>query len=236
MQLTTNEEKYFFASFVARNKTYLTLLKLWKDSTGKSSRPNRNSFSSHKLVLLGGQSVGKTSLTLRFVDGKFTSGQTSTIVAAFLSKTIQLEDETIKLEIWDTAGQERFNSLVPMYYRGAGAAIIVYDITSSKSFQRAKSWIGELHRQANPDIVIALAGNKSDDASNRLVTYDEAFILAEKNNLIFFETSAKDGHNVDELFMAISKKMSQNNIVNAPNVIQLEEEHEEKKSVNSCNR
>ena len=104
---------YFFASFAARDKTYLTLSKLWKDSTGKSSRPNRNSFNSHKLVLLGGQSVGKTSLTLRFVDGKFTSGQTSTIVAAFLSKTLQLEDETIKLEIWDTAGQERFNSLVP---------------------------------------------------------------------------------------------------------------------------
>ena len=232
MQLTTNEEIYFFASFAARDKTYLTLLKLWKDSTGKSSRPNRNSFSSHKL---GGQSVGQTSLTLRFVDGKFTSGQTSTIVAAFLSKTLQLEAETIKLEIWDTAGQERFNSLVPMYYRGAGAAIIVYDITSSKSFERAKSWIGELHRQAKPDIVIALAGNKCDDASNRLVTYDEAFILAEKNNLIFFETSAKDGHNVDEIFKTISKKMSQNSIVNAPNIIQLEEEDGEKSTVNWCN-
>ena len=95
--------------------------------------------------------------------------------------------------------------------------------------------IGELHRQAKPDIVIALAGNKCDDASNRLVTYDEAFILAEKNNLIFFETSAKDGHNVDEIFMAISKKKSQNSIVNAPNVIQLEEEYGEKKSVNWCN-
>ena len=108
------EEKYFFTSFAARDKTYLTLLELLKDSTGKSSRPNRNNFSLHKLVLLEGESVGKTSLTVRFADGKLMSDQTTTIVAAFLSKTIQLEDETIKVEIWDTAGQERFNSLLKM--------------------------------------------------------------------------------------------------------------------------
>ena len=157
------------------------------------------------MVLLGEQSVGKTSLTLRFTNDTFIPDQPATIGAAFMSKTMQLEDETIKLEIWDTAGQERYRSLTPMYYRGARAALVVYDITNFNSFERAKSWIEELHRQAKPDIVIALAGNKCDDASNRLVTYDEAFILAEKNNLIFFETSAKDGHNVDEMFKTISK-------------------------------
>ena len=67
-----------------------------------------------------------------------------------------LDDTTVKFEIWDTAGQERYHSLAPMYYRGAQAAIVVYDITNADTFTRAKSWVGELHRQARPDIVIAL--------------------------------------------------------------------------------
>merc|ERR1711962_539406 len=111
--------------------------------------------------------------------------------AAFLTKSIELDDRKIKFEIWDTAGQERFHSLAPMYYRGAGSAIVVYDITSLDSFVRAKSWISELYKQAKPDIIIALAGNKSDLESHRSVKYEEASNYAEENNLIFFETSAK---------------------------------------------
>jgi small GTP-binding protein len=80
--------------------------------------------------------------------------------AAFLTQTIQLNDAVVKFEIWDTAGQERYHSLAPMYYRGAAAAVVVYDITNRQSFLRAKSWIKELQRQGNPSIVIALAGNK----------------------------------------------------------------------------
>ena len=82
--------------------------------------------------------------------------QESTIGAAFLTQTVVLDDTTVKFEIWDTAGQERYHSLAPMYYRGAQAAIVVYDITNADTFTRAKSWVGELHRQARPDIVIAL--------------------------------------------------------------------------------
>ena len=70
-----------------------------------------------------------------------------------------LDDTTVKFEIWDTAGQERYHSLAPMYYRGAQAAIVVYDITNADTFTRAKSWVGELHRQARPDIVIALGSD-----------------------------------------------------------------------------
>ena len=78
----------------------------------------------------------------------------------------------IKYEIWDTAGQERYHSLAPMYYRGAQAAVIVYDITNANSFEKAKQWIQELKRQGNPDIVIALVGNKLDlQEEKRLVNY-----------------------------------------------------------------
>merc|ERR1711894_144166 len=143
-----------------------------------------------KLVLLGESAVGKSSLVLRFVKGQFHEFQESTIGAAFLTQTVVLDDTTVKFEIWDIAGQERYHSLAPMYYRGAQAAIVVYDITNADTFTRAKTWVRELQKQARPDIVIALAGNKSDLGSRRTVEYEEANAYAEENGLLFMETSA----------------------------------------------
>merc|ERR1719222_1552705 len=125
-----------------------------------------------KLVLLGESAVGKSSLVLRFVKGQFHEFQESTIGAAFLTQTVCLDDTTVKFEIWDTAGQERYHSLAPMYYRGAQAAIVVYDITNADTFERAKTWVKELQRQASPNIVIALAGNKADLTTNRIAEYE----------------------------------------------------------------
>jgi len=127
-----------------------------------------------KLVLLGDSAVGKSSLVLRFVRGQFFEYQESTIGAAFLTQNVSLNDYTVKFEIWDTAGQERYHSLAPMYYRGAAAAVVVYDITNADSFGRAKSWVKELQRQGSPNIVIALAGNKCDLATKRKVEASEA--------------------------------------------------------------
>lgn len=123
-----------------------------------------------KLVLLGDVGTGKSSLVLRFVRGQFVEFQESTIGAAFFSQTLAVNETTVKFEIWDTAGQERYHSLAPMYYRGAGAAIIVYDITNQDSFARAKKWAQELKAQGNPNMVIALAGNKADLLDARKVT------------------------------------------------------------------
>jgi len=160
-----------------------------------------------KLVLLGESAVGKSSLVLRFVKGQFHEYQESTIGAAFLTQTVCLDDTTVKFEIWDTAGQERYHSLAPMYYRGAQAAIVVYDITNPDTFERAKNWVKELQRQARSDIVIALAGNKSDLANRRMVEYDEASNYAEENSLLFMETSAKNANNVNEIFLEIARKL-----------------------------
>uniref|UniRef100_A0AAY4A949 small monomeric GTPase n=1 Tax=Denticeps clupeoides TaxID=299321 RepID=A0AAY4A949_9TELE len=164
-----------------------------------------NKICQFKLVLLGESAVGKSSLVLRFVKGQFHEFQESTIGAAFLTQTVCLDDTTVKFEIWDTAGQERYHSLAPMYYRGAQAAIIVYDITNADSFSRAKSWVKELQKQANPNIVIALSGNKADLAQKRAVEVQEAQAYAEDNGLLFMETSAKTAMNVNEIFMAIER-------------------------------
>lgn len=160
-----------------------------------------------KLVLLGESAVGKSSLVLRFVKGQFHEYQESTIGAAFLTQTVCLDDIVVKFEIWDTAGQERYHSLAPMYYRGAQAAIVMYDITNQDSFVRAQSWIGELQKQASPNIVIALAGNKTDLENIRTVSYEEANAFADEHNLLFMETSAKTAMNVAEIFLAIAKKL-----------------------------
>merc|ERR1711908_213652 len=163
-----------------------------------------------KLVLLGDSAVGKSSLVLRFVRGQFFEYQESTIGAAFLTQTVALNDTTVKFEIWDTAGQERYHSLAPMYYRGAAAAIVAYDITNRDTFQRAKQWVKELQRQGNPNIVIALAGNKSDLSSKRKVEPEDAETYSNDNGIFFMETSAKTATNVNELFVAIARKLPKN--------------------------
>ena len=151
--------------------------------------------------------AGKSSLVLRFVKGQFFDYQESTIGAAFLTQTVAVNDATVKFEIWDTAGQERYHSLAPMYYRGAAAAIVVYDIQSQSSFARAKSWVRELQRQPNAALVMALAGNKADLEEGRQVEDAEARAYAEENGLFFMETSAKTAANVNDLFYEIARKL-----------------------------
>jgi small GTP-binding protein len=127
-----------------------------------------------------------------------------------LTQTVALDDATVKFEIWDTAGQERYRSLAPMYYRGAAAAIVVYDITNQDSFTGAKSWVKELQRRGDPNVVIALAGNKADLDSRRKVEFEDAQAYAEMNGILHLETSAKNANNVKALFVEIAKKLPKN--------------------------
>ncbi|KAK3674853.1 GTP-binding protein of the rab/ypt [Recurvomyces mirabilis] len=178
----------------------------------QAGRPGGARFAQFKLVLLGESAVGKSSLVLRFVKDQFDDYRESTIGAAFLTQTIALDEQTtVKFEIWDTAGQERYKSLAPMYYRNANCAVVVYDITQASSLDKAKSWVKELQRQANENIIIALAGNKSDlvadQPDKRAVHTADAEAYAREAGLLFFETSAKTAENVKELFTAIAKKL-----------------------------
>jgi small GTP-binding protein len=117
----------------------------------------------HSSAQLGDSNVGKSSLVNRFVKNQFNTEHPTTVGAAFLQTPVPLEDSTDKIQfgIWDTAGSERYKALAPMYYRGAEAAIIVYDITSFESFEGAKSWVHDLKLYGQPNVVIALAANKS---------------------------------------------------------------------------
>eukprot|EP00919_Chromeraceae_sp_WS-2016_P046500 GHVR01110452.1.p1 GENE.GHVR01110452.1~~GHVR01110452.1.p1 ORF type:complete len:204 (+),score=32.19 GHVR01110452.1:159-770(+) len=161
-----------------------------------------------KLVLLGDASVGKSSVVVRFAKEEFYEYQEPTIGAAFMTQSVCLGDCTVKFEIWDTAGQERYRSLAPMYYRGAGAAVVVYDITNKDSFSGAKSWVNELQSsQQHSNIVIALTGNKLDLAGDRTVSTEEGRVFAEDKGVVFVETSARTGTNVRELFLEIARQL-----------------------------
>ncbi|XP_003223439.1 ras-related protein Rab-6A isoform X2 [Anolis carolinensis] len=157
-----------------------------------------------KLVFLGEQSVGKTSLITRFMYDSFDNTYQATIGIDFLSKTMYLEDRTIRLQLWDTAGQERFRSLIPSYIRDSAAAVIVFDLTNLNSFQQTSKWIDDVRTERGSDVIIMLVGNKTDLADKRQITTEEGEQRAKELSVMFIETSAKTGYNVKQLFRRVA--------------------------------
>ncbi|KAK7120760.1 hypothetical protein R3I94_020675 [Phoxinus phoxinus] len=157
-----------------------------------------------KLVFLGEQSVGKTSLITRFMYDSFDNTYQATIGIDFLSKTMYLEDRTVRLQLWDTAGQERFRSLIPSYIRDSTVAVVVFDITNVNSFQQTTKWIDDVRTERGSDVIIMLVGNKTDLADKRQVSIEEGERKAKELNVMFIETSAKAGYNVKQLFRRVA--------------------------------
>ncbi|KAI0064532.1 ras-domain-containing protein [Artomyces pyxidatus] len=160
-----------------------------------------------KIVLLGDQSVGKTSLITRFMYDTFDNTYQATIGIDFLSKTLYLDDRTVRLQLWDTAGQERFRSLIPSYIRDSTVAIVVFDITNRQSFLSTSKWIDDVRSERGNDVMVVLVGNKADLSDKRQVTLEEATAKSQQLNIMFMETSAKAGHNVKSLFKKIAMSL-----------------------------
>ncbi|XP_057783816.1 ras-related protein RABH1e [Salvia miltiorrhiza] len=158
----------------------------------------------YKLVFLGDQSVGKTSIITRFMYDKFDTTYQATIGIDFLSKTMYLEDRTVRLQLWDTAGQERFRSLIPSYIRDSSVAVIAYDVANRQSFLNTSKWIEEVRTERGGDVIIVLVGNKTDLVDKRQVSIEEGDIKAREFGVMFVETSAKAGFNIKPLFRKIA--------------------------------
>uniref|UniRef100_A0A8V5GU07 Ras-related protein Rab-4 n=1 Tax=Melopsittacus undulatus TaxID=13146 RepID=A0A8V5GU07_MELUD len=152
-----------------------------------------------KFLVIGSAGTGKSCLLHQFIENKFKQDSNHTIGVEFGSKVVNVGGKTVKLQIWDTAGQERFRSVTRSYYRGAAGALLVYDITSRETYNALTNWLTDARTLASPNIVIILCGNKKDLDAEREVTFLEASRFAQENELMFLETSALTGENVEEI-------------------------------------
>lgn len=154
-----------------------------------------------KVVVVGDSAVGKSQILSRFAKNEFSLDSKSTIGVEFQTRTVVIEDKTIKAQIWDTAGQERYRAVTSAYYRGAVGAMLVYDITKRQTFDHVARWLEELRGHADNNIVVMLIGNKCDLDDKREVSTEDAQEFAQKEGLFFFETSALEATNVEAAFM-----------------------------------
>ncbi|KAL4217356.1 Vacuolar protein sorting-associated protein 21 [Mactra antiquata] len=161
-----------------------------------------------KVSIIGDMTVGKTCLSLRFVNNTFTEIHKSTI-SDIETKALEIDGKRIVYQIWDTAGQERFRSLLPLYLKGIDGAVIVYDVTEKDTFSHVEYWVAEVRKYATDLTTLAVVGNKLDLAEynppRRQVTTEEAQSWCRFNDILFYETSAKTGKNVDELFLTLGR-------------------------------
>jgi len=162
-----------------------------------------------KVVLIGKSGVGKTSIISRYTTNVFKESLMTTPGANFTTKQVEFPQykKTIKFEIWDTAGQERYRSLAKVFYNNASACILVYDITNKDTFDDIINyWVPEIKENTPKDIILALAGNKSDKYDKTEVSEEEGKSLAKEIKSIYMRTSAKLNSSIDELFNAIGNK------------------------------
>jgi len=154
-----------------------------------------------KILTLGDQSVGKSSIVIRYSDNKFSDTFLSTIGVDSKRKIIKVKGEKVKVSIWDTAGQEKFQNIVKQYYNGANGILLIFDITNKKSFEKINFWYNDLiNKIKKEEIVIYLVGNKVDLEENRQITIEEAEKYANDKNIPYFEVSAKSGDGIKKLF------------------------------------
>ena len=162
-----------------------------------------------KIVLLGNINVGKTSISSRYCKNVFNEHHINTIGGAYQQQKVILSNgSAVKLHIWDTSGQERFRAMTNLYYRDAQVAILTYDVTNESSFTGIEFWIKELkYKVENDNMILCLVGNKCDvNEDERKVSTNRGKNFADENNMLFFETSAKNGDGVKDLFVTIANK------------------------------
>ena len=160
-----------------------------------------------KMILVGESSVGKTCIINKYMFSKFLPDPTSTVGSSYLRKTLYFEKTKINLDIWDTAGQEIYHGLTKIFMKQAKIAILVYDITNYESFEQLKKyWYDQIIECNGKNIILGIAGNKSDLFDKEKVPNEEVLDFSKKINAIFKETSAKNNIGIDELIDELSKK------------------------------
>lgn len=195
-----------------------------------------------KYILVGESGVGKSCLLLQFTDRRFEPIHDLTIGVEFGARIIKVGDTNVKLQCWDSAGQEAFRSITRSYYRNASVALLVFDITRKETFDKLETWVNEVRSSNSKNTIIMLVGNKSDLHYKRRVSEKEAKTFAEKHNMVYMETSAKNGRGVHDVFKTSAEKfytqirdgITEISEINGIKFIQAKKDAREREQLCSC--
>ena len=167
----------------------------------RKQKPTQPEEIKYKLIVIGDENVGKTSIINRFKNNLFSPEYEPTVGLDFQSIPILIDDQSVTLLLYDTAGQEKFKSLIPLYTNEANIILLIYDVSNKESFDNIGKWFDSLNNINKEEVIFALVGNKSDLDYNRKVTKEEAELYAKEHNYIFQEVSALNGEGIQELFL-----------------------------------
>ena len=189
-----------------------------------------------KILTIGESGVGKTCILRRFVENKFLKNHLATIGIDFKTKTLNINDQEIKLKIWDTAGQERFRNITNQYYKGADGIVLVFDVTDEASFEKIKDWMDQILSNTNKDeICLVLLGNKCDvEAATRSIKPEQGRELANELNINYFETSALSGYNIKEAFETLTIDIMKKKKIGSGNNDNIDLKKNKKKKDSDC--
>ena len=166
------------------------------------------SIKSYKVLLLGNSYVGKTCILLRFSEDSFNENYELTIGLNYRIKTLNIDNNPIKMQIWDTSGEEKFKAIAKNFYRGAHGVLLIYDICEKNSFLDVRDWIEQIVENTdNDNMVMILCGNKCDKEKERIITKEEGEDLAKNYGIPFFECSAKNNTNINEMFNTMAQNI-----------------------------
>lgn len=211
--------------------------------TKKNDKKNKI-FYTIKFIIIGDSSVGKTNIVHRFGKNEFSNEYANTVGMDYLSCNVEIDEKIFHLQLWDTAGSEKFRSVTRGYYSNTACVLVVYDITSEKSFISVKAWIEDCKAYTSKNAHFVLVGNKNDLEAQRKVNKDEAWAFATENGMSFFESSALTAYNINEIFIDSCKIINDkiNNkeydFEDPSNGIKIKEVHEDMKitkTINSSN-
>ena len=202
----------------------------------------------YKIIIIGDTCVGKTAILSKYLKGVFPTSPLSTVATEFATKIIQIkEGGYIKAQIWDTAGEEKYKSITFHHYKKSVGGLIVYDITKRSSFDNVKNWYNDLISLGEKGCIIALVGNKLDlverNERKREVSFEEAQAYAEDNHMLFFETSAYNGNNINDIFeellqtiyterRKIPELKERDKMLENQNIINLKDKKEKNQNIN----
>ena len=157
-----------------------------------------------KILLIGNTGVGKSTLLIKYIDNIFLSSHVNTIGVDFKINNIRINDKNIKLHIWDTAGQERYRSIIKAYYNGAHGVLIIIDLCNKESIEQIDFWINEIKKHSSSNIIMYIIGNKADLEHKRVISYNDINNYAKLNKIKYFETSATNFDDIDNVFNCIA--------------------------------